>query len=97
MKVHPGDAGARVASSAGFVRELLRVTDLETLGHLVAREARAAFGVSRLALVWWARTPQPARRRRCWQSPAGVLTTAGRHWLEDLAARRAQAPLAVSI
>jgi len=97
MSLHPGDAVTATATSAGFVRELLRATDLETLGHLVAREAARGFGVSRLALVWWSRTPQPGQAAPMLASPAGVLDDNGRQWLQDLVggSRRTPAPLSI--
>jgi len=97
MKLHPGDAGPAAATSAGFVRELLRATDLETLGHLVAREASRGFGVSRLALAWWSRTPQSGNAVPMLVSPAGVLSESAHRWLESQPAgsRRVQAPLTV--
>ena len=97
MKLQHGDAGTTAASSASFVRELLRVSDLETLGHLVAREASRGFAVSRVALVWWPRLSQAGSPVPMLASPAGVLGAAGRQWLESPAsqARRAPAPLTV--
>jgi diguanylate cyclase (GGDEF)-like protein len=96
MKPHPGDADAAVASSASFVRELLRAQDLETLGHLVAREANRAFGVQALVLVWWSRSTQSGNSGRQLAAPADVLLESEQIWLDEQAAnsRRSEAPLA---
>ncbi len=96
MKAHPGDAQAAVTTGASFVRELLRAPDLETLGHLVAREASRTFAIPRLVLVWWSRSPQSDNHGRQLAAPAGGLTEAERAWLDDRAGngRLAEAPLA---
>jgi diguanylate cyclase (GGDEF)-like protein len=91
-----GEAGSMAGVSAGFVRELLRATDLETLGHLVSREAHRHFGISRLALVWWSRQLQPAATQSLLASPASFLGETERVWLahEARAGRRSGKPVA---
>ena len=41
------------SAAEGFLRELLGVSDLETLGLLAAREAYRRFSLGRVALLWW--------------------------------------------
>ena len=55
---------------AGFVRELLRASDLVTLGHVIAREAQRRFHFAPMALIWWSRSAATSG----WSiAPAGVL------------------------
>jgi len=87
-------------SSGGFIRELSRASDLETLGHVAAREAHRRFGLTRLALIWWARSAQPSGVRLLRVSPEASVDADDLVWLEqnsDTAARRADAPLAIHL
>ena len=45
--------GVDVSAGERFMRELLGVSDIETLGLLAAREAHRRFGVGHLGLFWW--------------------------------------------
>ncbi|GMU43521.1 MAG: EAL domain-containing protein [Xanthomonadales bacterium] len=80
----------------GFVRELLRSVDLETLAHVAVREARRQFGLTGLLLLWWTRPATPGQEPSLMLAPAGALTAADRAWLQRHAGeRRADAPIVV--
>ncbi|MFO1495016.1 MAG: EAL domain-containing protein [Lysobacterales bacterium] len=83
-----------------YLRELMRVNDLPTLGHVVAREARRRFGLQSCHLVWWARPREGQDVDAVRVSPAEGLDADTLAWLHRRfgspgAQRREPAPLVV--
>jgi diguanylate cyclase (GGDEF)-like protein len=88
--------GAATSSGLNFVRELLRASDLETLGHLIAREARRRFEFGPLALTWWSPSAQAGIAPVVQTSPPGLVNASEHSWLRPRAsadARRTEGPV----
>lgn len=94
----PQSSGA-ISSGERFMRELLRVSDLATLGHVLARDARRRFGLERCWLVWWTRPRAEYAPGVVRYSPDDDMSAAEVSWLQHRygspGAQRAGAPALV--
>jgi diguanylate cyclase (GGDEF)-like protein len=84
---------AATGSGAGFVRELLRASDLVTLGHLISREAQRRFRFGPVALIWWSRSAAPDDRVGWQIAPTGMLGAAENQLLRLTPGSRDALPL----